>query len=270
MITAVHEFNTVSNNLPITRIPNLEDSATMWPEMELAQWLRYHRKKANLTQKELAAKSGISQGYIAKLENKLAHNPGKPVVKALALAMGLSIPDTNQGLLAAGLSAEPGGIDGSAYGPPGKVREDNPLPQYGSPTGDATIKIPLLGRVAAGTPLFAPGNIEEIITVRSDVVRRGEEFITYALTVEGTSMAGIGIMNGDRIYVRQAEMAEDGQIVVALKDESCTVKRFRRFPVEGGWKTFLEKEPEPGKRAQMELNGWRIIGVVIGLERNFR
>lgn len=87
------------------------------------------------------------------------------------------------------------------------------------------IAVPLLGHVAAGTPLFAQENNDGTISLPASLVGGGEVF---ALTVEGDSMSGAGIMDGDIAVFSHQPVAENGQIVVAMVDEAVTLKRFYR------------------------------------------
>lgn len=84
-----------------------------------------------------------------------------------------------------------------------------------------TGRIPIVGVVTAGVPILAVENIEGYMPWDGD---EG----CFALRVRGDSMQGAGILNGDRVVVRPQQTAENGQIVVALLDDSATVKRFRR------------------------------------------
>lgn len=86
-------------------------------------------------------------------------------------------------------------------------------------------RIPIVGRVAAGAPIFAHENIEGWIGI--DAVPPGQRL--FALRVQGDSMIGAGILDGDLVVVRQQQTADDGDIVVALVDgEDATVKKLRR------------------------------------------
>ncbi len=84
-------------------------------------------------------------------------------------------------------------------------------------------KIPLLGTVAAGTPLFAEENSEGSIEFPVSYLRGGKHF---ALRVKGDSMKDVGILAGDIAIVRQQNSAENGDIVVALVDDAATIKKF--------------------------------------------
>lgn len=88
-----------------------------------------------------------------------------------------------------------------------------------------TITLPLIGRVAAGIPILAEQNVEETLTLPTSIVGDASSFI---LRVHGTSMINAGIFDGDYIVVREQHDAHDGEIVVALLDDSATVKTFYR------------------------------------------
>lgn len=90
------------------------------------------------------------------------------------------------------------------------------------PTG---LSVPVVGRIAAGTPLLAEERIEEYLTVDPRLVSRGQLF---ALQVSGQSMIGAGILDGDYVVARQQHIAESGDIVVALIENEATVKRLKR------------------------------------------
>jgi repressor LexA len=85
--------------------------------------------------------------------------------------------------------------------------------------------VPLVGRVAAGTPLLADENIEESLDVPGFL---GGDESCFALRVTGTSMINAGIFDGDIVVVKRQESADDGDIVVALLADEATLKRFYR------------------------------------------
>ena len=84
-------------------------------------------------------------------------------------------------------------------------------------------KVPILGNVAAGLPLFAEENYDGALSLPMDVLRKGNLF---ALKVEGESMIGAGIFDGDLAVFVQQPLAENGEIVVAMVDDAVTLKRF--------------------------------------------
>ena len=98
----------------------------------------------------------------------------------------------------------------------------------GTPVGDKpeTVQLPLYGRIAAGTPIEALRDNTNTIDVPGSLVGRGDH---YALEVEGDSMMGAGILEGDTVIVERCDTAETGAIIVALVDSSeVTLKRLRR------------------------------------------
>ena len=85
------------------------------------------------------------------------------------------------------------------------------------------VSIPVVGRVAAGAPILAEENIESYFPIPADMVPRGESFM---LKVKGDSMINAGIFSGDQIFVNACNTASNGDMVVALIDDSATVKTF--------------------------------------------
>ncbi len=127
----------------------------------------------------------------------------------------------------------------------------------------AGISIPLIGTVTAGQPIFAYENYEDYYTFPVGEFK-GEDL--FMLRVEGTSMIDAGIMNGDKIIVRRAQTAENGEIVVALVEDSATVKRF--FRRDG--KIVLHPENEALSDMIFEDGEVSVLGKVVGLMRNYR
>ena len=85
--------------------------------------------------------------------------------------------------------------------------------------------LPLVGRVAAGSPILAEENVEDDIEIDADLFKRRAD---YLLTVKGMSMRDIGILDGDLVAVHSTKQAENGQIVVARLDDEVTVKRLKK------------------------------------------
>lgn len=125
------------------------------------------------------------------------------------------------------------------------------------------VNIPLIGTVTAGQPIFAYENYEDYYTFPAGEFKGDELFM---LRVEGTSMIDAGIMNGDKIIVRRQSTAENGEIVVALVEDSATVKRFFR---KNG-QIILHPENETLSDMLFEDGQVGILGKVIGLMRNYR
>ncbi len=121
--------------------------------------------------------------------------------------------------------------------------------------------IPVVGNVAAGQPIFAEENIQEYFPVPADVIPKGDSFI---LNVRGESMVNAGIFSGDRIFVHVCDTASNGSIVVALIDDSATVKTFYR---ENG---HVRLQPENDTMDPIIVDDCQILGTVYGVLRFFK
>lgn len=122
-------------------------------------------------------------------------------------------------------------------------------------------QVPVLGRVQAGLPLLAVENVEGYLPVAEEWLREAEAFF---LKVQGESMIGAHIQDGDYVLVRRQEVADDGDIVVALLDDEATVKRLHR---RGG---VVILQPEHPTMAPIEVKGehrFQLLGRVIGVLR---
>lgn len=122
-----------------------------------------------------------------------------------------------------------------------------------------TITLPLVGRVAAGSPILAEQNVEEVMTLPTSVVGDQNSFI---LRVRGESMINAGIFDGDYIVVREQSDAHNGEIVVALIDDSATVKTFYRE------KDRIRLQPENDTMEPIYAVNPTILGRVTGLFRS--
>ena len=119
--------------------------------------------------------------------------------------------------------------------------------------------LPLVGQVAAGSPVLAEENIEEYVTVPTLAGGEEGEFI---LRVRGESMIDAGILPDDCVVVRSQETAEDGEIVVAFVGEEATVKRFFREL------DHIRLQPENASMEPIRSRDVRILGRVVGLFRS--
>ena len=125
----------------------------------------------------------------------------------------------------------------------------------------ATREVPVLGRVPAGKPFLSEENTEGLLSIPSDM-GSGKLF---ALQVKGDSMIGAGIMDGDRVIVRQQGTAENGEIVCAVIDGEATLKRFYK---KNGVVT-LKAENEQYRPITVSAGEFRVAGKIIGLLRKF-
>lgn len=120
--------------------------------------------------------------------------------------------------------------------------------------------VPLIGRVAAGEPIFAEENIENYFPLPIEMLPNNE---TFMLTVRGESMINAGIFDGDYVLVERQNIASNGDIVVALIEDSATVKTF--YKEEG----IFRLQPENDTMEPIIVNELEILGKVIGVFRFF-
>src|SRR4051812_36298515 len=164
---------------------------------------------------DLASKSGIhrlitaleERGFIRRLPNR-----------ARALEV-IRMPEMAAGAAAAQRRFTPSIVEG------GLARAKAPPPP--PPAEDSrSMSIPVMGRIAAGTPISAIQNRSHSVTLSPDFLTQGEH---YALEVRGDSMVEAGILDGDLVVIKKQDTANTGDIIVALIDEEeATLKRFRR------------------------------------------
>jgi repressor LexA len=160
-------------------------------------------------------------------------------------------PSKPRALMLTGMYAEEAAKDGGAPASGGRARESR----------IDVVDVPVVGRIAAGTPVLAEENIEDSIPVPARFMPRGTGFM---LKVRGDSMVEAGIHDGDYILVRQQETADNGDIVVAMVDgfeSEATVKTFYR---EDG---HIRLQPENASMSPIILTDVRILGLVKGVFR---
>jgi len=137
-----------------------------------------------------------------------------------------------------------------------------PAPHLLSRHGNEPIEIPLLGRVAAGAPILAEENIEDVLIMDGALVRPGKHF---ALRVRGDSMKNAGIFDGDLVIVRHEAPVRSGEIAVVLIGDEATVKRI--FPRRD--KILLLPENEDYEPIEIRPSDpeVRVAGKVVGVFR---
>ncbi|MDR1358395.1 MAG: transcriptional repressor LexA [Coriobacteriales bacterium] len=129
---------------------------------------------------------------------------------------------------------------------------------YGSAGSGNIIELPLLGRVAAGEPIYAHQNVEDSFALPKQLVGdRG----SFMLTIKGDSMIEAGINDGDYVVVREQATADNGDIVVAMLGEDATVKTFYRE------KDCIRLHPQNSSMEPIYTRDAKIVGKVIALLR---
>ncbi len=121
------------------------------------------------------------------------------------------------------------------------------------------VNVPVIGKVAAGTPILASENLERSFPIPADFV--GTSANSFMLKVKGESMVEAGIFDGDYIIVKQQAVANNGEIVVALLNDEATVKTFYKE------KDHIRLQPENSAMEPIIATEVAIIGKVVGLIR---
>lgn len=177
--------------------------------MKIGDYINQYRISHDLTMEEFGKRIGKSKGYVSMLESGRNPGTGKPIAPSLetyssiASATGKTLTE----LLKMIDSDEKVSLSDDQ-----NVIIDIP-----------SNKIPLLGTIAAGTPILAEQNIEEYIDINS--ATRAD----FALRVRGDSMIGAGIFDGDIVFIREQPTVEDGEIAAVMVDEEATLKRVYVF-----------------------------------------
>ena len=125
------------------------------------------------------------------------------------------------------------------------------------------VDIPLYGKIAAGTPIEAIADETEKFQVPYEMVRGGQY---YALKIEGDSMEGIGILNGDTVIIKKAETANNGDIVVALVDNcEATLKQIKKE----GSEVLLIPKNEAYQTRRLPASRVKVQGILSSLVRTY-
>ena len=201
------------------------------------------RTELELTQKEVADYVGVSEGTVSRWESGHIDNMRRDRIASLAKILKISP------LSIMGIESEP-------TPPPNAI----PMNQY-------TYKIPLLGRVAAGEPIYADEHIESYEYIDSRYKDDGNEY--FALRIDGQSMEPT-IMDGDIVIVRQQSFAENGQIAIVLIDgEDATAKEVKEGPdgITLIGHNVAVYTPHFYSHKQIEELPVKIIGVVTEIRR---
>lgn len=124
-----------------------------------------------------------------------------------------------------------------------------------------SVSVPILGSVAAGKPIFCEENLKGSVTLFAPMVHEGSSY--FALTVQGSSMINAGILDGDLAVIRQQPTARNGQIVVALLDDSVTLKRFYKES------SRILLQPENPEFNPIYCQDVKILGTLVSLIRSY-
>ncbi len=195
------------------------------------------------------------QRILDYIKSEIATKGYPPSVREIASAVGLKSTSTVHGHL-------------QRLEKRGLLHRDAMKPRAMEVTGDPvlgragmTTAVPVVGHVTAGQPILAEENLDEYIALPEMLLGDGEHFV---LKVHGDSMIEVGILDGDHIIVRRQQEANNGDIVVAMIDDSATVKRF--FKENGHYRL----QPENREMAPIIVDHVTILGKVVSLYRVIR
>ena len=122
------------------------------------------------------------------------------------------------------------------------------------------VKLPVLGKVAAGVPILAEENAEGYVQLPDNIVGRGDHFV---LEIRGDSMISAGIMNGDYVVVKRQQTAQNGDIVIAMIDDEATCKRYFKEPDR------IRLQPENPRMQPFYARQVTILGKVTAVYRSY-
>jgi len=262
-IVSVHDL--FLTRPPFEPGPDRENSMLTRKQFELLRFIHERLTEAGVPPSfdemkdalDLRSKSGIhrlitaleERGFIRRLPNR-----------ARAIEV-IKLPDSVAHGISGGRSRgfTPSVIEGDL----GRVRASTGVASDDESASMRPIAVPVMGRIAAGTPIEAIQTRSHVINMPADLLSAGEHF---ALEVRGDSMIEAGILDGDLALIRRTEAAETGDIVVALiDDEEATLKRFRRR----GASIALEPANAAYEVRILPPNRVRIQGKLVGLFRRY-
>ncbi|MBM7836643.1 transcriptional repressor LexA [Clostridium sardiniense] len=123
------------------------------------------------------------------------------------------------------------------------------------------INIPIIGNITAGAPILATENIEDTFTLPIDFIKHNREL--FMLKVNGNSMINVGINDNDLAIIERTQTAINGDIVVALIDDTATIKRFFKE------KDYIRLQPENDSMDPIIVDDCKILGKLVGIFRAY-
>ena len=187
--------------------------------MEFGDILKSIRRKRGLSQDEMAALLGTTKQVISRYETK-QRMPKLSIVAGYALKLGVPLS------MLTGGDAEP------------EITREN-----------GVRRVPILGGVACGEPIYKPGDGSEYATIEENVV------CDFALIAQGDSMTGDRIHSGDIVFIRKQDSVRDGEIAAIALDDELTLKRVRRIMTPGGRIAFTQLLPSNPAYDPIEIGG---------------
>ena len=204
--------------------------------LDIGQRIKLRRQELGMTQGDIAGQIGVAVSTVQRYEVGSIDKIKLPVIQAIARSLQVD-PDWLM------------------------CRSDDPAPAAPSLPSDIIPlprmrKIPLLGTIACGEPIFAAGNFDGEVDLPESI------HADFALRCKGDSMINARIFDGDTVYIQQCDMVENGEIAAVLIDDEATLKRVRLFD------DHISLEPEnpqyhPFVYWGNEMNSIRILGKAV-------
>jgi len=204
----------------------------------------------------VAANIDKQQQILNFIEQQVSKKGYPPTVREICDAVGLNSPATVHGYLK---RLEKSGQIIKENGSSRGIRLAN-VPTNISSMEKEYLEVPVIGRVSAGMPILAEENLERTFPLPMDFAKKND---VYMLRVRGESMINAGILDGDYVIVEKCDVAHNGEMVVALIDDSATVKTFYK---ENG---HFRLQPENDYMEPIIVDSVSILGRVVGVYRLF-
>ena len=202
----------------------------------------------------MAANIDKQQQILNFIEKQVSQKGYPPTVREICEAVGLNSPATVHGYLK---RLERDGHIIKESGSSRGIRLAN-VPSNISSMEKEYLEVPVIGRVSAGLPILAEENLERTFPLPMDFAKKND---IYMLRVRGESMINAGIFDGDYVIVEKCETARNGEMVVALVEDSATVKTFYK---ENG---HFRLQPENDYMEPIIVDSVSILGKVVGVYR---
>ena len=187
--------------------------------MEFGDILKSIRRERGLSQDEMAALLGTTKQVISRYETK-QRVPKLSIVSSYAYKLGVPLS------MLSGEDNEP------------EITREN-----------GVRRVPILGGVACGEPIYKPGDGGDFATIEESVI------CDFALIAQGDSMTGDRIHSGDIVFIRKQDSVRDGEIAAVALDDELTLKRVRRIMGPGGRVAFTQLLPSNPAYNPIEIGG---------------
>ncbi len=202
----------------------------------------------------MAANIDKQQQILNFIEKQVSQKGYPPTVREICEAVGLNSPATVHGYLK---RLERDGYIIKESGSSRGIRLKN-VPSNISSMEKEYLEVPVIGRVSAGLPILAEENLERTFPLPMDFAKKND---IYMLRVRGESMINAGIFDGDYVIVEKCENARNGEMVVALVEDSATVKTFYKE------NNHFRLQPENDYMEPIIVDSVSILGKVVGVYR---